>query len=386
VTKQFTALAILMLQAEGKLNISDTVCKYVSNCPSDWQPITISNLLAHTSGIPDFTEFSNFMKQRSRAVAPEQLIARFKDKPLDFHPGSKFSYSNSGYVLLGYLVEQVSGESYGRFLQRHIFQPLKMTRSGYDKGYSAGQDHALGYHYVDGNYKAASLVDTTVLFSAGGLYSTVRDLYRWDRAMDTRADKLLPNAMLKKMFAPHAVVGDGLAKVHGGGADGRVHYGFGWFISREFGHLEYSHQGGIPGFTSFNAWFPKQHVYIIVLDNMASPDIFKLGKNLSAIMFGKSYTVPKQSKSISLSADALKKFVGTYQLAPKFVIRIKLKGDQLTAQATGQSTVPIYPKSKNEFFYKVVDAQITFVTDENGAVTKLVLHQNGRDIAAKKIN
>ncbi|HKZ10093.1 MAG TPA: serine hydrolase [Rhodanobacteraceae bacterium] len=376
VTKQFTAMAILMLQEEAKLNVHDLVCKYVPKCPKDWQPITIYELLTHTSGIPNYTEFKNFTEVMSQSMTPTQMVALFKNKPLDFKPGTKFSYSNSGYVLLGYILQRVSGESYEQFLQQHIFGPVGMKDSGYDESHPTSANHAKGYRY-DGKYEPAPYVDMSTPFSAGALYSTVRDLYTWDRAL--AAGKLIPTSLQKQMFAPQV-------PVRAGGGKEPVHYGFGWFISKEFGHTEYSHEGGIPGFTSFNSWFPKQHVYIIVLDNMLSPQVATTANSLAAIVFGQKYEIPKPFKAISLPAKELEKFVGTYQMAPNVFLVITRTGDQLKAQMTGQPAFPIYPESKNHFFLKAVRSQIFFRTNAQGKVTGLAILQNGQTHPGKRVD
>ncbi|MGH8145826.1 MAG: serine hydrolase [Rhodanobacteraceae bacterium] len=375
-TKQFTSMAIMMLQADGKLDVHDPVCQYVPDCPKDWQPITIHNLLTHTSGIPNFTNFPSYMKVRDKTLTPTQLLALFKDKPLDFKPGAKFKYSNSGYEVLGYIIEKVSGETYAQFLQQHIFKPLGMTDSGYDSSHPTAKNHAQGYGTYDDTkkkYPRAPFVDMSVPFSAGALYSTVRDLYTWDRAL--AAAKLLPEALHKQMLAPQVPVGD----------SGKDFYGYGWFVSTQFGHPNYSHEGGIAGFTSVNSWFPDQHAYVIVLDNVTSPYVEDVAKSLTAILFGKPYTLPKVLKAIHLPANELEKFVGTYRLDPKFSLTITLKGDQLMSQGTGQPAIPIYPQSKTEFFTKDFPSSITFKTKDGGAVTGLVLHQGGHDHPAEKI-
>lgn len=373
LTKQFTAMAILMLQADGKLNVQDRVCKYVSDCPKDWQPITIYNLLTHTSGIANFTSFPNYMTLQSQPHTPTQLLALFKDRPLDFKPGAKFSYSNSGYVVLGEIIEHVSGETYKQFLQQHIFGPLGMKKSGYDSSHPTAKNHAQGYDDNEGSYKPAQYVNMTVPYSAGALYSTVQGLYTWDRALD--AGKLIPHSLHQQMFAPQVPVDD----------SGKSHYGFGWFISNEFGHKEYAHEGGINGFTSFNSWFPDQHVYVIVLNNVSSPYVATTAKALAAIVFGQKYEIPKPFKAISLPNKDLQKFVGTYKAGPELFMTITQTGGQLTSQLTGQPAVPIYPESKTHFFLKAVRAQIFFETHAQGEVTGLAIHQNGRTFPATRL-
>ncbi|MGH2842449.1 MAG: serine hydrolase, partial [Solirubrobacteraceae bacterium] len=387
VTKQFTAMGILMLAAERKLKLTDPVCKYVTGCPADWRHITINELLTHTSGIPDYLDTLGpeaLMKLMATPSTPAQLVALFEHKPLEFKPGAKFSYSNSGYVLLGAILERVSGEPYGEFLQRHIFTPLGMTHSAYAMRATRGKNLAQGYRYA-GGYRPSAPVNLTGVFSAGGIRSTVLDLYAWDRALDADHGRLVPRALLEKMFAPHVVVGASvLTRMQD--ATGAEHYGYGWFIRRQFGHLEYAHEGGLPGFTSLNSWFPGQHMYVIVLDNTQSPDIFRIGGTLDAIAFGKPYTIPRPFKAIKLPASALEPFVGTYQIAPRRFITITRKDDQLSAQMTGQPVFLIYPESATHFFLKVVRAQLFFETDASGKATGVTLRQGGVTIHGKRLS
>ncbi|HXU19221.1 MAG TPA: serine hydrolase [Verrucomicrobiae bacterium] len=374
VTKEFTATAILKLQSEGKLNVQDPVCKYVPNCPVDWHPIKIFHLLTHTSGIPDFTNFPNYLKIDTKPITPAQLLADFKDKPLDFKPGAKFRYSNSGYEVLGYIIERVSGETYQRFLQQNIFGPLEMKESGYDSSHPTAKNHAIGYVYAQTSFKPADYVDMTVPYSAGALYSTVQDLYTWDRAL--QAGKLLPKPLLDQMFAPQVSTG--------GTADS--HYGFGWFISTAYGHKEYSHEGGIQGFTCLNSWFPEQDAYVIVLDNMQSAAIGTIARQLAAILFGQKYELPKAREAITLPPQELQKFAGQYQINPHLMLTITLADGQLNLQSSGRPSLPIFPESKTEFFLKVADAQISFVLNPQGKATGLILHQGGQDMLGKKVN
>jgi CubicO group peptidase (beta-lactamase class C family) len=212
----------------------------------------------------------------------------------------------------------------------------------------------------------------SVPFSAGALYSTVLDLYKWDQAVD--AGKLIPKSLMDEMLTGQVTV-DG---------PGGPKYGFGWWVSTEFGHKVIWHGGGLEGFTSLNSWFPDNDAYIIVLDNVTSPDVHGIGRALAAILFGQKYEVPQEHKEIALEASALRKLVGDYQLAPNFVVAITLAGDQLSEQATGQKACPIFPESNTEFFLKAVDAQISFKEDSAGKVTGLVFHQGGHNVPGKK--
>jgi CubicO group peptidase (beta-lactamase class C family) len=226
LTKQFTAMAILILQARGKLNVQDRICTYLADCPTTWQQITLHHLLTHTSGIPDFASFPDFKITQGLPSSPTQTIARFKNKPLDFQPGKKFSYSSSGYILLGAIIERTSGATYEAFLRDNIFAPLQMVNSGYDHN---NGDLAVGYR--DQTSVPADFMDTTIGYATGGLYSTVEDLYRWDQALYT--DKLIPKNLRDMMFTPFVLTSDRSG----------LHYGYGWGIGKEDNHLLVSHEG-----------------------------------------------------------------------------------------------------------------------------------------------
>ena len=273
VTKQFTAMAILMLQERGKLQVQDRMCLYVPDCPQDWQTITIEQLLTHTSGIPDYTNFADFAVTWTQPVTVEQLIARFKDKPLDFSPGSVFRYSSSGYVLLGYIIERLSKMSYAAFLQQYIFGPLAMKNSGYDTRYPALPQHATGYY---SGYVKPDAYDMSVLYAAGALYSTVEDLYIWDQALMTH--KLVSQQSLDAMFALHVPC----PASSGGGCLQRadIGYGYGWFLAQEpQGRLIY-HLGRIDGFLSYNGFYPATNVVVVVLSNLESTNDLQIGDTL----------------------------------------------------------------------------------------------------------
>ena len=262
LTKQFTAMAILILQTQGKLNVHDRICTYLSECPATWQKITLHQLLTHTSGIPDFTRLPDFQTTQGSPSSPTQTIARFKNKPLDFEPGEKFSYSNSGYILLGAIIERASGATYEAFLRDNIFVPLQMVNSGYD--HNKG-DLAVGYR---DQINVADFVDMSIPYAAGGLYSTVEDFYRWDQALYT--DKLIPKSLRDEMFTPFGGFG----------------YGYGWGIGKEGDRPVASHTGGVKGFSSSIARYPNDKVVIIVLSNREDGNSGAIGVQLAKMVFG----------------------------------------------------------------------------------------------------
>jgi len=278
VTKQFTTMAILMLQERGKLHVQDLLCRYVPDCPQDWQKITIEQLLTHTSGIPDYTDFSDFADTWTQHVTVEQLIARFKDMPLDFPPGSVFRYSSSGYVLLGYIIERVTGEAYAAFLQKQIFDPLAMHNTGYDSQYPALPQHATGYYK---GYIKPEAYDMSVLYAAGALYSTVEDMYTWDQALATH--KLISQQSSEEMFALH-VPCPPLGSPKGCILHTDKGYGYGWFLADEpQGRLIY-HVGRIDGFFAYNGFYRDKDLDVVVLSNLETTDVWQIGRMLAAMV------------------------------------------------------------------------------------------------------
>ena len=228
LTKQFTAMAILMLQAQNKLKVQDPVCRYIPECPPLWHDITIHHLLTHTSGIPDFIGFPDYDTTKATPSSPLQTIARFKDKPLVFPPGEQWSYSNSGYIVLGYIIEQVSGQSYETFLQQNIFSPLQMKDTGYDH---TDVSLAIGYTGFYDQWEKADDIDMTIPYAPGGLYSTIEDLYRWDQVLYT--EQLIPRDLLNLMFTAQART-----------PISSLSYGYGWFVGKMNNHQVVSHGDG----------------------------------------------------------------------------------------------------------------------------------------------
>lgn len=262
LTKQFTAMAILILQTRGALHVNDPICAYLDDCPPAWQPITIRHLLTHTSGLPNYTDSPSFANVEMLPATPGELIARFRDLPLVFAPGAAYAYGNSGYVLLGAIIERASGQSYGDFLRAAIFAPLLMNNSGYATGVNA--DGWLARGYAGG--RLADAIDTSTLFAAGGLYSTVEDLYRWDQALAT--DQLIPPELRAEMFAP--------------GVNG---YGYGWKVGLHNGRLFVAHPGSMSGCSTYIARYPDTGVTVIILSNLENVAAGPIADYLADLVF-----------------------------------------------------------------------------------------------------
>jgi len=368
ITKQFTAAAILLLQERGKLSVQDPICKYFESCPGAWSEVTIHHLLSHTGGIPNFTSFPDYQPKMMMPVTPQEMIGRFKDKPLDFKPNEKWSYSNSGYFLLGYIIEKVAGESYESFLQKNIFQPLRLTSTGYDLHGPILKNRATGYSLVKGKMVNSEYLDMTQPFSAGSLYSTVEDLFAWNEAL--YSGKLLSAKSLEAMTTP----------VKNG-------YGYGLGIQTKSGRKMISHGGGINGFSTFIARYADEKITLVVLRNAdyGSPNPGQITQDLAAIAFGEKYDIPTQTVAVKVDPKIYEAYAGRYELAPNLILTITKEGDRLLAQATGQPQFELFPESETKFFLKQVEAKITFVKDNTGKVTHLILHQGG-EREAKRIS
>jgi CubicO group peptidase (beta-lactamase class C family) len=365
VTKQFTAASILLLEERGKLKVEDPVKKYMPDAPAAWGKITIFHVLTHTSGIPSFTGFPDYQPTEAIPTTPEKLVARFRDKPLEFEPGTKWNYSNSGYVLLGYLIEKISGQKYSEFVQQNIFTPLGMKDSGYDSNSAVIAHRAAGYSRSPNGPVNTGYIDMTIPFSAGALYSTTEDLLRWEQGLF--GGKVLTAASLAKMTTPF-----------------KQDYAFGLGVSTSNGHKMIAHDGGIEGFNTSLAYYPDDKLVVAVLANLNGPFAGQIAANLAKVEHGEKVVLPGERKETTVSPEILKQYVGTYELAPTFSIAITLENGQLMTQATNQGKLPLFAESETMFFLKVVDAQVEFVKNEKGEVTHMVLHQNGRDTKGVK--
>jgi CubicO group peptidase (beta-lactamase class C family) len=367
ITKQFTAMAILILEQRGKLKVDDPISKYIDDSPKAWKDITIHHLLTHTSGIPNFTSFPDYPKTMTMPSPPAESLKRFKDKPLDFKPGEKFSYSNSGYIVLGLIVEKAAGKSYEAFVKEAIFDPVGMKDSGYEHPETILKNRAAGYERGANDVQNAGYLDMTIPHAAGALYSTVGDMALWDRALDS--DLLIPKEARDRMFTP-----------------AKQNYAYGIDVKERLGRKYTGHGGGINGFVTDFGRYPDDGVCVVVLCNSTAANPGKVASDLAAIYFGKPYEIPAERKVAKVDPKIYDGYVGKYELAPKFVLTISREDDKLMVQATDQPKVELFPESETKYFLKVVDAQVTFVKDDQGKITHLMLNQGGKDQKAKRVD
>ena len=365
VSKQFTAVAVMLLNERGLVDLDAPLKTYLPDAPAAWDAVTVRHLLNHTSGIANLTAFPDFEAQKTRPATLDQLIARFRDRPLDFQPGQGWSYSNSGYILLTAVIERAGGKSYADFVAENLFQPLGMADSGYDSHAAVLPRRAAGYVPTAGGFANADYVDMTIPQGAGGLYSTTHDLLKWEQGLF--GGRLLSPASLTALTTPV-----------------RNDYAMGLGVRPSTNGAVIQHNGGIEGFNTWMAHDTGSGMTVIVLGNLNGPGPDKLGADLLTLAQGGTVVLPEERQTVTVSAEALRAYEGVYDLAPEFSLTIAVVDGALTAQATGQQRLGLFPEGEDAFFLRVVDARISFTRDASGAVTGLVLHQGGRDAPAPK--
>ena len=368
ITKQFTAASVLLLEERGKLRIEDPISKYLPDIPESWSTITIFHLLTHTSGIPNFTSLPDYAGSKGTATSPEQRIARLRDQPLDFDPGTKWAYSNSGYVVLGEIIQEVSGVPYAQFVRDNILTPIGMNDSGYDSNAAIIARRASGYRTgKKGTLLNADYIDMSVPFAAGALYSTTEDLLKWE--IELFAGKVVTAASLTKMTTPFM-----------------GNYAFGVFVEQRGERKCIWHNGGIDGFSTDLHYWPDQRITVVVLANEESSARTDIAAKLDDLAQGRTVSLPSERKEISLPRNLLRQYVGTYQASDGMRMMVTQEGSHLISQISGQAKVPIYPESRDRFFWKVADAEAEFARDAHGKVKSVVIHQGGNDVQGTRIS
>ena len=264
------------------------------------------------------------------------------------------------------IIEKVTGQSWFLVVRERIFEPLHMDHSGFDFTHLQSRDKAIGYA-SPGSTIPVSTVDSTIAFAAGSIYTTVGDLYRWDCGL--RAGKIISQTSRQQAYTPHL-----------------AQYGYGWFISDDNGKKVVEHGGAITGFVSDIRRVPADGTCIVILENQQGDSkISGMSRDIYSIVDGKTVKLPVAKVAISIDTAVLRQYVGQYQLAPNFILTISLQDGSLYAQATGQGRTKLYAEKSDLFFPKEIDADIEFVRGPTGGIEKLILHQNGRDVPAKRL-
>ena len=375
VTKQFTAAAILKLQEDGKLNVQDKLIKFFPDYPRG-DEVTLHHLLTHTSGIHSYTSERTFGGRVTSKIEVDDLIEEIKAYDFDFDPGDKWAYCNSGYMLLGKVIEIASGQSYADYLQQTFFEPLGMTNTGVYVNGTPYEHESLGYSYVGGKYKTAKPWDMSWAGGAGAIYSTTHDMMRWTEALFD--GEVLNADSLQAAFTPVTL------------NNGKDHpYGYGWLIAKPRGLRKIAHNGGLDGFAAYLSRHPDQQLTVVGFSN-AVPDGPEYSAHEAGPILGDLFLwdqlEPRTETEVDVTVDTtiLEKYVGRYDYRSA-IMTVTLKDGQLYGQLTGQEAIEIFPKSETEFFARIVDASMEFVSDDDGKVKHVVHRQNGAEFEAPRL-
>jgi CubicO group peptidase (beta-lactamase class C family) len=369
VGKVFTATAVMKLAEEGTLRLEDSVLKYLPGFKDCLAPdITLAHILSHSSGLPEALPAGTGPEAMSKPVEPRALAAGIRgQKPL-FAPGAEVRYSNVGYVLLGLVIERVTGESYYDWVGTHILKPLGMDNSGTDMGYASAPGFARGYvEDREGTLRPAPPIHLSWAYSAGAQHSTVGDLYKFDRALS--GTKLLSAASLEAMFRPR-----------------NDSFCLGWLVDTAFGRPSRAHGGGAPGFSTWIERWPDDDAFVAVLSNVTRAPAAEIGRSLAAILFGEPHERPLRRTAVSLPAAPLAEYAGGYRTAKGDIRQVILEGNNLFVVRGSGPRHPILPFARDGFFFPGdKGAFLRFVRDAEGRVTGQVFHQLGVDESAPKI-
>ena len=371
MTKQFTAVAILMLAEQGQLALDDPLGKFLPDYPTHDYLITVEHLLTHTSGIKSYTDMPEWLPIWRKDFTVQELVDFFKFQPMQFAPGKRMAYSNSGYILLGAIIEKASGQTYEQFIQQHIFAPLRMTQSCYDSPLRVIPRRAAGYDKGPEGYTNAPYLSMTQPYAAGSLASTVDDLARWDAALYT--EQLLKPATLQRAYvSPRLTDGS------------ETEYGYGWSTAKLAGHPAASHGGGIPGFGSFAIRLPAHHLFVAALSNNTGRHPTELALKIAAQAIGQPFQEPAP---IALDPEALAQYAGVYQSLVLGEVRVAGADDRLTAQPGQGPVMELVPYAADGFFFKDHSLdQVKFIRDADGLVTAFELRGAiGAPMIARKV-
>jgi CubicO group peptidase (beta-lactamase class C family) len=352
ITKQFTATVILKLAEEKKLTLQDQLTKFFPEYPRG-NEITIAHLLSHTSGIYEYFRNPEYhITKREKPLTKEDRVALFKDKPMDFNPGAEFSYCNSGYELLGLIIEKITHKPYEQVVREMILEPLKMNSSGFDfiglKSSLKAKPYTL---YSKDKILESTPWDSTATYAAGALYSNAKDLYLWHQGLLN--GNIIKKHSLDKAYTP----------VLNG-------YGYAWWIETFYDKKVVSHGGNVDGFTSHFIRVPEDDICIVLLNNTYNHEIETIGNSILAILYDKPF---KFLNEIKISNEDLKKYEGKYEVNTDFYILISSSNNQLFAQINGEPKFEIFAQNLESFFSKEEDLRMKFKSDNSKTFNRISL-------------
>lgn len=365
LSKQFTAAGIMLLQERGLLSADDPLARFLPDFPRA-DVIRLHHLLTHSSGVTNYNELPDYHAKLIQALSIAEVIDWFKNEPPKFAPGERFAYSNSGYVLLAAVIEKASGQAYATFLRENLFAPLGMNDTGQDVYTTILPGRAEGYVNGGREIYRALYRDLPFTSGAGSLYSTVRDLYRWDRAL--RTDTPLPAAARERMFSPQ-----------------QDDYGYGWFVQERFGRRLVTHGGGINGFLTDLQRYVDDDVTVIVLLNYESTFARRVFEGLAAIALGEPYEPALLPDGAPVPREALAGAAGAYRIDEQNTLTVAKTDGGLTVELTGEPPCVAVPQSDTVLFVRDLNALLQLVRDPDGRVPRVALRQGATGFRAERL-
>ena len=354
ITKQFTAVSILMLMEQGKLDLDDDITKFIEDYPTHGHHISIHHLLTHTSGIKSYTSMESWVPIWRKDFEPKELIDFFKNEPMDFAPGEEWSYNNSAYFILGYIIEKASGQTYEEFVETNIFERLGMKSSLYGSNSEIIKKRASGYQKNE-EYINAEYLSLSQPYAAGSLMSNVNDLFIWNRAI--RSNTLVKQESIDLAFTNY--------ELNNGE---KINYGYGWGLNEINGSPTIEHSGGIFGYVTNAIYLPNEDVFVAVYSNCDCNGPGQVSTKMAAIAIGKPY--PDEEDIISVESDNLNKLAGVYDFSDSSTRIITVEDNQLFSQRPGSNKFKLFPIKKNTFSFENSFATIHF--NEDGKEVKAV--------------
>lgn len=354
ISKQFTAVAILQLMEKGKLSLQDDIKKFIPDYPTHGYTITVEHLLTHTSGIKSYTGMSSFDSIMNMDMKPLEMIAYFKNQPMDFAPGTQWNYNNSGYFILGYIIEKVSGLTYEEYVKENLFKPAGMMNSAYGNDTRIIANRAKGYQQGKEGYENARPLSMTLPYAAGSLVSTVEDLWKWNQAV--HAYKLVSKESLQKAFTDYKL------------ANGKpTKYGYGWGFNDVQGAATIEHSGGINGFVTDAVYIPSEDLFIAIFANCDCRSLGMEAPQLAALTMGKPYI----QKEIAIDETTAKEYTAVYEDEKGEQRFITAEGNQVFSQRGGGNKFKLKAYEKDGFFFENSLSTARFIRNAGGQVEKM---------------
>jgi len=365
-TKQFTATAILKLAEENKLSLQDDIARFIPDYPSSGKLITIEQLLSHTSGIKDYTGLPAFRDIKRKDLSPAELVALFKDQPMDFEPGQDFRYDNAGFVLLGYIIEKVTGQAYGKYINENFFQPLGMKNSYYDDAATIIPNRIPGYKFANGNYQNADYLSMTLPYAAGSLLTTAEDFLTWYEAIER--GKVISLASVKKAQTSFIL------------PTGRqTGFGYGWEVGNVQGSGSVKHVGIVNGFVTYSAYLPKEHIFVGIFSNSeAAGDLDMPASQMAAIALGKPYHFNKKQMTLKQLID----YAGTFDAGIQGKKLIAAQDSSLVYYSKGGGKSYLIPCGNDLFYLENSLATLRFLRNSKGRISGYQVSNTGTPVKA----